>query len=123
MTFQPEIGEKVRVYYNFRLKCLSVQTYQPHRGGWRLYYHVDHLALEKAKFKVSQSGRRRCLQEKRKNVHAYVEGVVAPQRSDGDWMGIRYNPYEWGEFLKDDGVAIYFADYVLFRYSRAFVEV
>lgn len=123
MQFSPEIGEKVRVYYNFRLKCLSVQTYQPHRGGWRLYYHVDNLALENARFKVQIAGRQRCLREKRKNVHAYIEGIVAPQRRDGDWIGIHYNPYQSASFVKDDGFAIRQADYVLFVGSRPFVEV
>lgn len=98
---QPEIGEKVRVYWNLRLHCFSVQTYRPDLGGWRLYYWCDNLALKQCQLKVSQAGRERCLREKRKNVHAYVQGIVTEIPSfKEDWTLIKYNPYECGSFTR-----------------------
>ena len=93
---------KVRVYRNLHKQCLSVL----HRTkrGWRLWKHVDGIELENVKFKVSQAGRKRVLRKKRKNVHAFVEGIDVgscgynAQDLIINLRHVKYNPYIAGYF-------------------------
>lgn len=92
------VMKTVRVYRNLHKKCLSVL----HRTekGWRLLKHVDRIELENVKFKVSQVRRERVLLKKRKNVHAFVEGVDvgASEYATNNPRFVRYNPYIAGHF-------------------------
>ena len=89
----------VRVYRNLRKDCLSVL----HRTdkGWRLWKHVQQIELMNVKFKVSQAGRERVLREKRKNVHAFVEGNYHGETdvTSSNPRFIKYNPYISGHFV------------------------
>lgn len=91
--------------------------------------HADQVFLHQAEFKVSQAGRERVLKEKKKNVHAVVEGILG--RAVGftsfkerdlepykfahscfadRWkmpkfsklFGITYNPYKYNQFWRVD---------------------
>lgn len=88
---------KCRIYYNLQRKCLSVQTKV--NGSWKVTKYVDAINLSDVKFKVSQAGRRRVLREKRKNVHAFIEGVEMNERVAQDTMGVFYNPYKYEKFF------------------------
>jgi hypothetical protein len=65
---------KVRVYFNLHKKMLSVQ--EKINGSWKVVDHVEQIWLGNAKFKVSEVGRQRVIKNKRKNVHAYIEGTA-----------------------------------------------
>lgn len=92
---------KVRVYYNLHRKQLSVQSKTP--KGWRVWLHANKVTLEDVEFKVSEAGRQRVLREKKKNVHAFVEGNLV---LDGigkiePRVWVSYNPYrEIGKFYE-----------------------
>jgi len=91
---------KVRVYRNLHKKCLSVQTMT--KKGWRVTKHVQSICLKDVSFKVSEAGRQRVLKEKRKNVHALVEGYEADS-FEGSSSQVSYNPYVSSHFfLKDE---------------------
>lgn len=95
---------RVRVYRNLNRNCWSVLAAEGPRRG-RLIKHVTELALRDCRFVVSEAGRLRVLREKRKNVHAYVEGEWMQRdlkRRMADWtvLGtVSYNPYARGTFL------------------------
>ena len=63
--------QKVQAYRNLHKKCWSV------RHKRKVVSHEAHVFLVHAKFHVSQAGRERVVREKRKNVHAWVEGKYA----------------------------------------------
>jgi hypothetical protein len=86
---------KVKVYYNLRKKCFSVQ----HKGI--VIAHKDKLVLNNVQFKVSEAGRQRVLKEKRKNVHAYAVGDLCEdfvQLTDKT-IDVTYNPYLYSSFV------------------------
>jgi len=64
-------------------------------------------------FNVSQSGRDRVLREKRKNVHAVVEGTICcPVGIKLIDIGVTYNPYRYHLFhTKEQGTPITSSNY------------
>ena len=75
--------------------------------------HTAGIVLKNAVFKVSAAGRARVLRERKKYVHAGVQGVIAPSDEWASeyfdiatWQRVRYNPYTEGAFVRDDGTAI-----------------
>ena len=91
---------KVAVYFNLRKKTFSVKALQGINKG-RVIIHSDDVVIENAEFKVSQAGRNRVLQEKRKNVHAYVVGELKSTVHQACIAGekITYNPYMYSTFV------------------------
>ena len=79
--------------------------------------HVHFLCLKNVTFKVSEAGRQRVLKQKKKNVHAFVEGTVC------DWSSLKkipstevtYNPYfAIGKFhIKGTNNVVNHADYII----------
>jgi len=86
----------VRVYFNLHKKVFSVQQ-KNEKGSWIVRGYASDIKLKDAKFKVSQAGRARVLKEKRKNVHAFVEGFVS-EASIETPTKISYNPYKFDHF-------------------------
>lgn len=68
-----EHSMKVFVYFNLHKKVFSVRAMEGENKG-RVIAHTTTVELRDAVFKVSQAGRERVLKEKRKNVHAGVQG-------------------------------------------------
>jgi len=96
---------RVFVYFNLHKHLWSVKALEgPEKG--RVIAHRDVLTLVNPTPKVSEKGRQRVLQERRKNVHAGVVGEWEP-----DWQGIEgidlteacaevtYNPYKYKTFV------------------------
>jgi hypothetical protein len=92
------INQKVRVYKNLNKKCLSIQAKES--GRWKVVKYVQEVLLEDATFKIYESGRQRCLKEKRKTVHAYVVGVLlSVDTSYSLPIRVHYNPYLNDSFI------------------------
>lgn len=81
--------------------------------------HTCHLMLEDCSLRVSGKGKQRVRDEKRKNVHAYIQGrelhicnmAVFYDRS----ISITYNPYKHDSFVNSEtGEPVYKADVVIF---------
>ena len=116
----------VRVYYNLHKKCLSVQ-YKTIRG-WRLLTYAHSLELTEVIFKVYEAGRKRVLNTKRKNVHAFIIGNLKNIDTDvnktfrsledicksykKEYYRVVYNPYKFNAFIIDLNNPIYKADSV-----------
>ena len=93
----------VFIYRNLRSKTWSV------RNNKRLVIgHPKQIILMDVTFKVSQAGRNRVLKEKRKSVHAGVQGVCLPKNSKKvissfiDIVEVTYNPYLYSSFVRMD---------------------
>jgi hypothetical protein len=94
------IGTKVRVYRNLRNQLLSVQSNIG--GSWLVVGHVESLLLYDAEFKVSEAGRKRVIEQKRKNVHAFVYGELADIDTDVVLpTKAFYNPYKYKTFVTE----------------------
>lgn len=93
--------KRVRVYFNLHRKQLSVQSKTD--KGWRVWLHANKVTLEDVEFKVSEAGRQRVLREKKKNVHAFVEGNLVLGGIDKiePRVWVSYNPYrDIGKFYE-----------------------
>lgn len=95
---------KVDIYYNLHRHCWSVVAREGADRG-RVVAHLPRAVVADATLVVREGGRLRALQERRKNVHAFVrgrllaEGVEMPE----GLRPISYNPFEAGYFtLRDD---------------------
>ena len=104
---------RVDVYYNLHKKTFSVR----HKG--KVIAHRDYVWVKDAQFVVSEAGRQRVLNEKKKNVHAFVRGEWLEHTSrqtatEGTKYGgyASYNPYKAGTFMAYD-LPIHKADAVL----------
>lgn len=97
---------KVRVYRNLNRKMYSIQTYFKGKG-WRVASHAESITLGNAEFLVSDAGRERVRQQKRKNVHAFVIGTITtlsdPYAFYDASNRVRYDPYEMETFEVDTG--------------------
>ena len=87
----------LKVYRNLNSGCFSVMQDN------RVMFHTDAITLYRVQFKVNNSGRLRCLNEKRKNVHAYAIGYLsAVQDKHTDftqWDHVTYDPYKYDSFV------------------------
>lgn len=106
-------SKKVRVYRNLHKGCISVKQ----DGIVRC--HADNVVLKNCKFIVSKAGQRRVRLEKKKKVHAYVEGYVIDAHEadlaigDSQWSEVYYDPYKCDGFMdKEQGKIAEFANFV-----------
>lgn len=91
-------GETVRVYRNLHADRWSVQARRA--GRWVVVAHVGALSLSDCHAVVSEAGRQRVIERRRKGVHAFIVGTL---RSDYTRPGehaerITYNPFRSGAF-------------------------
>jgi hypothetical protein len=81
-------GKTVRVYRNLRKQMFSVQ--EKVEGRWKVTAHVPEIALVDVNFIIQHGGRQRALREKRRNVHAFVQGTVV-QSVENTPVQLQYN--------------------------------
>lgn len=89
---------RVFVYRNLHKKCLSVRLV----ATGLVIAHVDIIYLTNCTLKVSQAGRNRVLRDRRKNVHAGVEGEWDPSEPIPpvlELTPLTYNPYVGPSFI------------------------
>ena len=82
---------RVEVYFNLHRKLWSVVDL----STGLVVEHVNEIAIANPVFTVQPAGRRKVIQQQRKNVHAFVRGqrVERPQ-VDSDGVAVYYNPYK-----------------------------
>ena len=88
----------VQVYKNLHNGLFSIRQDGLVRG------HAQELQLTHVTFKVSQAGRERVVKERKKNVHAFVCGIICAETTSGSaaqWA-ITYNPYKYDTFVFKD---------------------
>ena len=100
---------RVYVYRNLHKGCWSV------RQDGLIKLHTDHICLFDCQFRVGQKGREKVLREKRKNVHAGINGYIDTFEVD-KWEGnnlntarTSYNPYKNETFVDTAGAPVYWS--------------
>ena len=109
------LGRECSVYYNLHQHCWSVKD----KETGHVVAHADTVTLSDCEFVVNEKGRERVIEEKQKNVHAFVRGKVTGIDM-ADWMtkypsrfenvgkaprkpnkaiAIGYNPYKYTTFV------------------------
>ncbi len=95
----------VRVYRNLKHGRKAKPLYSVMQNG-RVVQRTHRILLTDVTFVVREAGRQKVLQEKRKNVHAFVVGHIAVRGAMGiDKSGpdlpvkVMYNPYNAGYFF------------------------
>lgn len=96
------LGEKVRVYLNWnedhRFSIVN-------KDGLVCGYAYS-VTLKKCQFHVNENGRKKVLMQKRKNVHAYVSGVlinVGGEIPSECISPVFYDPYKTNCFRENEG--------------------
>ncbi len=98
---------KVRVYRNLnKPEFYSILAMEGEDKG-KVVGYARSVLLENCQLVVSSASRLRVLRDKRKNVHAFCQGVVVDasdcvQTLDGTERAITYNPYKMGTFYRRD---------------------
>lgn len=93
-------GQRVRVYYNIRKKCLSVMD----KKTRLVIARPDFISLDNVKFIVSAAGLARVRREQRKSVIAFVEGDYTLGHGEKvidnpEWERVYFNPYKVDQFM------------------------
>ena len=109
-------GQRVRIYRNLRCKKQRLYSVQVYRAGigWRLVGHTTIAFLREASFTVSQTGRKRTLETRRKTVHAFIYGVMLSVWIFTEKVGepVSYHPYRDPFFCTvDDQLPVYEGQY------------
>jgi hypothetical protein len=99
-----------RIYRNLHKQEYTVQHYIKGKG-WRKLTGAKNIVCKNVSFKVYESGRQKVINERRKNVHAYVLADTfyetnSPTVSLEYITGVRgsatYNPYKYSGFVERD---------------------
>jgi hypothetical protein len=120
-----DVGQRVRVYWNLHKHTFSIQDTQ----SGLVIGHSKHVEIDDAAFVVRQGGRRKVLETKRKNVHAFVVGTLVStddaQRDRGDLTELTYNPYKYDSFVikAEDQTKVSCADYVRLDNRQIFAQM
>jgi hypothetical protein len=120
-------GKRVKVYQNLHLNTFSVLL------DGKVAGHTDEIILSAPKFIVRPGGRARVVRERRKNIHAFVEGLFnlelnryLPYLRPSSGMEVRYNPYdriELGAFRYTDMTRVGDHKFVVLSHGRIFVDI
>lgn len=100
----------VRIYRNLNTGTLSAQ--EKTSKGWRVTMHPSKVKLKNAKFKVNQTGRKKVLSSKQKNVHAVIEGELVDNKTPINGLTITYDPYKTSQFVLESGKKVFEAELV-----------
>ena len=110
--------DQVQVYRNLH-KTLEdgTKVYSVKNDKGIVVDHVTEIAIAKPILRVGPKGNKRVRDEKRKNVHAYIQGrrmrvsvIDDPHTGipQGQWQKITYNPYKHKSFVlvRDESLAV-----------------
>lgn len=102
---QIPVGERVEVYRNLKFKDRVVYSIRDRKSGLVLG-HASNLLLSDCYFVVKEAGRKRVLKEKKKNVHAWIEGSfgvihAGDDRIFSEGIRVKYNPYQNQTFVRE----------------------
>jgi len=90
-------------FYTYRNLNRGLEFSTKHRG--KVVQRSDSLRLTNVTFQVSQAGRLRCLENRKRNVHAFVVSENIPENIvTYDLTGfkeVKYNPYKASSFVSD----------------------
>ena len=108
----------VQVYYNINLSKKLKQPLFSIRDvkTKKVIGHDTNIVIENAIFKVSEKGRQRVLKERKKNVHALIQGKLVHTTTTTQANEVTYNPYKHSTFVYKDNLApIYYSNLVVIK--------
>lgn len=108
----------VHVYYNIPKDTLSL------RGTDGIVFdHRDRVVLKDAEFRVQPAGRKRCLEEGQRNIHAKVHGWLCSQDPPVDCpVAVKYDPFDAGVFQTvSGGEAVEQSPWVIIDKTRCYI--
>jgi hypothetical protein len=123
-------GDNVKVYRNLNNDCLSIVKDGLVNG------YAQYVELTDVTFEVNEKGRQRVLQERRKNVHAYVCGkILYGDMRNGDdiqaiydliesqgYKRVVYNPYKYDGFVVcETGKKVEKANFAIVVMDRVYI--
>ena len=93
------------------------------RSNRKVIDRVQTAHVKDVEFVVQPAGRKRVLEEQRKNVHAFIRGDLTDDRFMAvGLVKVIYNPYTHDHFIRTDtGEPIYEWDHVLFTIHGAYI--
>jgi hypothetical protein len=112
--------KRVYVYFNLHKKVWSV------RQGGKVVEHSKIVMLKDCRYLVSEAGRKKVLEQKKKNVHAGVSGypVEYVVGIPGKAKEITYNPYKHKTFVdKKTGKTVKVSDYAVLSCGNGWRDV
>lgn len=117
-----------RLYRNLHKKCFSIQKWDSVKKGYRLHSHQDELITFGSKFKVYESGRKKVIETKQKNVHAYVYfndySLIINHKDIMITDEITYDPYTMDSFtIKNSNIKVENSGKLLFMNNKCFKYV
>lgn len=98
IRYKIDYSKKVFVYKNLHRDCWSIKQ------GGLVKAHTTEVELWDCAFQVNARGRKKVLEEKRKNVHAGIKGYIdetalaRPSLYDNS-VEVTYNPYKYETFV------------------------
>ena len=120
-----KVDSTVFVYRNLRFRDRVVWSMKSVKSGL-VVGRKSRVVLQDCRFKVSQAGRARVLRERKKYVHAGVQGVLlAPdaKRITKDFIRATYNPYKYSTFIVEaTGEPIHHASLVVINEKGVWVK-
>lgn len=97
-----DFNKPVKIYKNLHNGLFSVMQNN------LVVAHIESFILNNVTFKVNESARQKVLKEKKKNVHAFITGLLNNVNCDMSYSrlsAITYNPYKASNFYfrNDEG--------------------
>jgi hypothetical protein len=114
-----------RIYRNLHKNCFSVTRRNQNGTGYRLHEHVTDLTAHGVEFRVSKHGRKKVLESKQKNVHAFVYcenyTTFVNEHQLGDQ--VYYNPYQMETFqVRTTGEPIHNAGTLIMTNNKCYLN-
>lgn len=122
MDWDAHTGGIIRIYRNLNNGTMSIQA---KASGWKVVGHVTNAVVGGIKFKVRECARQQVIREKRKNVHAWGEGILLGQFSESAVapIALGYCPYRDETFVqRDTGIPILTCSHLVVRDNLVFVS-
>lgn len=124
------IGEVVEVYVNLNQtkKGDEHATFSVRHKG-KVYAHAKNVELIDVEFKIQEGGRARAVAQGKRNVHAFVKGILVdvqdePVKAEPRGEAVSYNPFNGRPFYgKFTGKEYKKADAVVMGYRYAWTEI
>ena len=123
LDWNEAIGQRIRIYRNLNNGRMSIQQ-KPERS-WLVTGHVTDCIIRDVRFHISESGRQRVINDRRKNVHAWGEGILIAQAEPDIFAPVElaYDPYTNRSFIqRGTSHAIAACRYLVVRGNRVFVS-
>ena len=116
-----DISKKVRMY-----RCLNRKgfIFSLNQNG-KVVGHTNNIVLKDCNLIVLESGKKRCLKEKQRNIHAFVEGYLGNENDIKLSFSflLKYNPYENKNFYTSIAGEISKCNVVYIKNNKIYCQI